>query len=412
MDEYQRAQIYHELSLRDTEDLLDIWESRDTNADVHEIARQILTERLGHAPDKLLQAKIDRLLDEIGSRYRAGDFTGAIRLCTSALAEVPSLSTASLYLGLCYEGQGLMEQAIASYREVLRLDPGNKDARRYMETVERVLEDRFEKSDSRRRLDQAVEFAEDGDPENAVKEIALARQSMPEIASAYNYLGQVYEGLEKYRLAIDAYIKALRLTPQYPAARKNLAHARKMLEDEQFRQAAMEEEGEPGEEGKALPDFYETQDAVISKAGDVAPEWVYADEKAQVLSGWPGHRNRQRRSGLDYLDTEYEMYHTSGGLIRQVFTLNLRLHHTIDLIFPIFLGILCCLPLLFGAIELATGDTISAIKWILLSSPFWVSGWLLLANVVKSIQEGLDENTDEDEGQEEDEEDDEGGNSW
>ena len=43
-------------------------------------------------------------------------------------------------------------------------------------------------------------------------------------------------------------------------------------------------------------------------------------ENVTLLPGWPGYRIRPGRSGLDWIDTQYEMAHMAGVFIRQLIT--------------------------------------------------------------------------------------------
>ena len=71
MDDDLRAQIYNELSLRETEDLIKIWQEK--NLDEYEkytfeMIREILLERLGYLPSQSaqsLEVQLEDLLDRI-----------------------------------------------------------------------------------------------------------------------------------------------------------------------------------------------------------------------------------------------------------------------------------------------------------------------------------------------------------
>ena len=71
MDDDLRAQIYNELKLRETEDLIKIWQEK--NLDEYEkytfeMVREILLERLGYLPSQSAQSvevQLEDLLDRI-----------------------------------------------------------------------------------------------------------------------------------------------------------------------------------------------------------------------------------------------------------------------------------------------------------------------------------------------------------
>jgi len=50
----------------------------------------------------------------------------------------------------------------------------------------------------------------------------------------------------------------------------------------------------------------------------------YMDVPASLIPGWPGYRTRPGRSGLDYLDSEFELAHMQGLFLRRLFTGKLR----------------------------------------------------------------------------------------
>ena len=59
-----RKQIYNNLIIKETEDLLEIWLKGDINEwkdDVFEIVKEILLERLGYLPPQSVQIQITQL---------------------------------------------------------------------------------------------------------------------------------------------------------------------------------------------------------------------------------------------------------------------------------------------------------------------------------------------------------------
>jgi hypothetical protein len=60
MEDKHREYIYNNLNLRDTEDLLEIWQERNLdewNEEVFEIIEQVLTERLGYLPTRAIKKR-------------------------------------------------------------------------------------------------------------------------------------------------------------------------------------------------------------------------------------------------------------------------------------------------------------------------------------------------------------------
>ncbi|MCD4674233.1 MAG: hypothetical protein K8R77_16335 [Anaerolineaceae bacterium] len=316
MNNNLRAQIYSRLILKDTEELLEIWQSGDTTEwidEVFEIAEEILTDRLGELPSRS---------DEIQVKPET-------RVCDEA-----------------------------------------------------VIHTAFEESSANQHLDQAIEYAWNDEPEKALQECEAAKPIMPDSALAYNYLGITYDTLGQVEPAIDAYIKAVQLNPRFSAARQNLRNARVRLEEEQYHRAA----NLSPEETQALSiDFDQFDDAEITEDEAPIPGWFYLDETAFLLTGWPGHRIRPGRSGYDPLESDFELAHMEGVIIRRLFTRTLRTRNPVHLFFMTFVGIFFCFPLLFGVVMCLQGDFFALFPMILFT-PYPVVGIAFLTNVVLSLQ--------------------------
>lgn len=101
------------------------------------------------------------------------------------------------------------------------------------------------------------------------------------------------------------------------------------------------------------------------------------------VQGWPGYRNRPGRFGIDPLDTDYELAHMEGVIIRkliigQVFTTN-----PFYLFFMAFYGIVGIFPLIISIIE-----TVQGRPMLLVNIPFLLHEFLgigLIRNVILSI---------------------------
>ena len=264
-----------------------------------------------------------------------------------------------------------------------------------MTSKEKDIEREFQHSSVKGHLDLALENAHNDEPEKAMAECELARQAMPEIAIAYNYFGMVLEELNQVEPAIDAYLKAIQLNPRFYAARENLSNARLRLEEEQYRQVAVQSGNEAQEEYEMGPGSNESE--VLENLENVppVPGWVYLDEKGYLLTGWPGHRTRPGRSGYDPLETDFELAHIEGIIIRLLITRKLRTHNPIYLLFMTGAGLLFSLPILIFLLDILQGNW-DSILVIIVSSPFWIVGIALLVNVFLSLRlkktDGFSEN--------------------
>ena len=342
MENDLRKQIYNNLNLRETEDLLEIWQKRNLDEwreEVFDIIEQILMERLGYVPPQTI---------------RADDH------------QVP-------------------------VREVRRINPKSQEAWDYPKSTEQGTEEDFLKSSTKFHLDQALAYALNDEPERALEECGLARNAMPEIAIAYNYLGLILEQLGQVEPAIEAYLKAIQLKPRFNAARENLANARLKLEAEQYRQASLQnrdgtngEDSSPDDKEDIPWDFDETEDTKIPGNGDPAPGWIYLDEKSFLLAGWPGHRIRPGRTGYDPLDTDFEAAHIEGVIIRLLFTRRFRTHHPVYLFVMAYLCILFCLPLFF-LWGINSQNYLASMLLLIYYSPIWILGIALLINIFSSL---------------------------
>jgi tetratricopeptide (TPR) repeat protein len=396
MDEIHRKEIFDHLNLRETQDLLEIWEENkrdEWEGESFEIIQAILLERLGYVPPHSIQSQVKEILKRADSFWKAGELEKAIADCTLAVQMAPGLAIVYDHRGQIYEDMGMLEEAIVDFQEAVRLDRGLKDTWDSLKRAERDIQEQFKESSTGQHLDQALEYADNEEPERTQEEIELARQSLPGIAVAHNHLGLVYDELGQFELAIQAYLEAIQLNPRLYAARQNLRDARVRLEAEQYHLAALENyEGTPEKESgftdgtETIVDFTENQDASLSEIDNDAPGWLYMDEPGFLMAGWPGHRTRPGRCGYDPLDTDFELAHMEGVMIRLLFTRKLRSHNPFYLFGMAYLGIIFCLPLLLAGMALMSQNDLIPVLVLIIYSPFWVIGAAMLLNVYLSLQ--------------------------
>ena len=150
-----------------------------------------------------------------------------------------------------------------------------------------------------------------------------------------------------------------------------------------------------GEVETGISSFDKFEDSGISEINNPIPESLYMDEKALLLVGWPGHRNRYGRFGYDPLESDFELAHMEGTIIRLLLTRRFRTQNPIYLLLMTFVGCIYCLPLVFGGMAFLQGD-LSSIIVLFLFSPYWVVGIGLLVNVSESLSTDESENNLED----------------
>ncbi|MGB8981729.1 MAG: tetratricopeptide repeat protein, partial [Anaerolineales bacterium] len=306
----------------------------------------------------------------------------ALSECELAIQLNPNSAIAYNYRGEIFEQMGQLENAITNYQRAIQLDPELKDAWDNMPGVETELEEEFEESRTKQRLDWALEYAYDDETEKAMQECEMAMSAMPNIAIAYNYLGMVLQTLDRLEPAIDAYLKAIQLNPRFYPARENLANARVLWEEEQYLRVTNPVPDVNEEESETNTEIDKSLVSEVVEGENPIPGWMYLDANAFLLIGWPGHRNRPGRSGYDPLETDFEHAHMQGVIFRRLITRTFRTQNPIYLLFMACMGVLYSL---YGLSPFALGNGYGVLIGII-SSPYLIVGIALLINVYSSLR--------------------------
>ncbi len=176
MDEYLRKQIYNNLDLRDTEELVEILQKNNRDEwdeATFEIIKEILFGRLGYLPPESIPAQVNQILDRVDSYLQAGQLDKALSDCQLAVQMAPESAIAYNYRGLIFDEMGQLEKAVADYQNATRLNPDFKDAWdnlrslqlesedtwNSLRTVQPEIEKGFQGSTAKRHLDQALAYA-------------------------------------------------------------------------------------------------------------------------------------------------------------------------------------------------------------------------------------------------------------
>jgi hypothetical protein len=117
------------------------------------------------------------------------------------------------------------------------------------------------------------------------------------------------------------------------------------------------------------------------------PQWVYLNKHSLIIRGWPGHRNRNGRYGLDPLDIYAEGYQILGIIIRKLLTFKFRTKNSTYLILMSIVGFIYFLPfflMLFLIDDFK--NLLFFIVFLTIFSVYWVPGLLLLINVGLSFK--------------------------
>jgi len=78
--------------------------------------------------DGIKGSDIQQRIDRAASLTASGDLDGAITAWRDVLARVPALTSVHMQLGALYERKADPERALAAYRQLLELEPGNAGA--------------------------------------------------------------------------------------------------------------------------------------------------------------------------------------------------------------------------------------------------------------------------------------------
>ena len=350
MDETYRAQIKANFDLLETEDLEGIWRIHDTDEWTEEafiVLREVLLGRLGTVPEISTVPPLHRSIDTILDLRKQGAFSSALYECEQAVSLAPGNPKAHFLLGLTHRDMGNLEKAISAFSKAVNLDPDFEDAANQLKSVEKELDKRFEKSAANDHLDRAMVHAEDEDMDMALREIELAKDSLPELASAYTKYGEALTAVNRLDEAIESFQKAILLNPEYPGARAGLRNAKVMQEDEPVLANLTVDPVDVVEVEKMSSSFDEKEFEENQDNIEETPGWVYLDKQALLVRGSSGHRNRPGRSGLDPMDTQMDAYRFEGGLIRRLFTGHLRTKDPLYLVLMSILGLIFSMPLLF-----------------------------------------------------------------
>lgn len=382
-----RTQITDFMNTKTTDELVAIWHVHDTEEwqeVVFEIIEEILTERYCTIPPVPPKILCKRLLLEAGELFDNGELVTAILKCDQAVQLNPSSSEANDLLGNLYAEQGHYEKAVEFFRQSVILDPEQKEYWKDFLWVEAILKSNFEDSVEKQQLDQALEYANDEEPEKSLQECEKVKTCLPNIAVAYNYLGLIYQTLNQLELAIEAYAKATQLNPRFVPAWENLSYAKRFFEEEKYFCAARcsAEELQELSEMEFVMDGVDISDQVDSD--DLIPGWYYLEGSAAIMPGTPGYRTRPGRSGYDQLDSEFELGRFEGIILKRLMTGKLRTDDPLSLFFMWNIGIVLYLPLFVLFAFLLMGNINHFISYLILFSPCWILGLAFIVNVFLS----------------------------
>ncbi len=190
-----------------------------------------------------------------------------------------------------------------------------------------------------------------------MEQAELALQEIPEIASAYTYLGLIFHQLGKLEQAIGYYEHAISLNTRYYDARSHLAEAKSKFEEEQSR---IPVEDLPEDYYKELEETIvaeEKEEIEPADPDDVAPGWVYKDNPLYEVKGPIDLGLRSYPIMPKPTVNESDPFQMFGTVVRSLFTGSFRSHNPAYLISIFLLGCVFILPLAIKALPMLTGES-------------------------------------------------------
>lgn len=149
-------------------------------------------------------------------------------------AILPDSSEVHRILGISMMNRGQTEQAIAEFREAVRIGPDSASAHWQLgkalaarseagavEHLRRSVE--LGPDNTAARYDLAVSLLEAGDSDEALGHFRAVLPTMPNAAIAYNSLGVALASQGRRQDALEAFQRAINLRPDYAEAQRNLS---------------------------------------------------------------------------------------------------------------------------------------------------------------------------------------------
>ena len=144
--------------------------------------------------DALMAEQAVHQLQAGAEAFSRGDYVLATKHFARAVTSNPDDPRTHLMLGVAQYWSGQVEEAMAAYREVLKIDPKSAHAHQLL----------------------GIAYAYKGDMENALKEFQSAAEIDPERPDIQMDLGSVYETMGDRSKALDCFRRAVSIDPKFP----------------------------------------------------------------------------------------------------------------------------------------------------------------------------------------------------
>ena len=152
MNDLSVEAIQKELSLRETEELMGIWEEHDISQwtdNAFKAISNILTERLGEPPRYEETEAVNKFIDEAEAFLEIEELYKALDKTNQAIELAPQYGYTYFVRGEIFDEMNKPEQAIKWYEEALRLSPDLKEAKRYLSWAMKEVSEKNIHSDER-----------------------------------------------------------------------------------------------------------------------------------------------------------------------------------------------------------------------------------------------------------------------
>jgi len=215
--------------------------TRDRNRDYHDVFG-IWRDNLAHHPDSHIA------LNNLGSAlHMAGRTPEAMAYFREALRIDPHYADAQHNLVIALREPGRPQDAVTRYREALRLVPGSAElhnnlgnalhaAGRVQESFEHYHEAlRIEPGYAQAHYNLGYALQTAGRLQEAIVHYREAVRLDPSVAQMHYYLGNALQVAGKVSEAIPCYHEALRIDPDHAGAREQLRKAREKMGEGEFR---------------------------------------------------------------------------------------------------------------------------------------------------------------------------------
>jgi tetratricopeptide (TPR) repeat protein len=160
-----------------------------------------------------------------------------LTLWSDTVRKSPDSHEAHINLGLAYDGQGRVDEAIEEFRFALRLNPGNEiahynlgNAYHNLGLIDEAIGEFKEAIRLKHYFVNAHDnlgkaYAAQGRMDEAIEEFKEAIRLKPGFANAHNNLGNAYAAQGRMDEAIEEFKEAIRLKPGFANAHNNLGNA-------------------------------------------------------------------------------------------------------------------------------------------------------------------------------------------